>query len=228
MRLWHVGAFLGLLIVCSLPSNTWAISASQTDDFENGTTLSWTDGSGGANVANITTGGPAGANDNYLQISSGSFCGSARLVTFNQSQWVGNYAGAGVSQIAMDLKNLGSSTIPIRIAIREGTGGSGTPGYASTTGFSLPADGLWHHAIFALTAGTMTPINSPQPFATDLASVQDFRLLSSTAPSLVGDSISARVGVDNITTVVPEPGALMAASLLLAARFMSRRSSLAK
>jgi hypothetical protein len=203
------------------PALALGISLGQVDDFEDGTTASWTDGVNG-NTANITTGGPAGANDNYLQISSGSFGGQSRMTVFNRSQWVGNYLAAGVTAISMDLRNFGSSAIPIRIAIREGTGGSSTPGYASTTAFSLAADGQWHTAVFSLAASDLTPINSPQPLTTDLANVAEFRLLSSASPSTLGDVISARIGVDNITAV-PEPATIALTAFGLAGAWMFRR-----
>ena len=65
MGLRQLGTFFAIVLLCAYPAKTWAISISQTDDFENGTTMNWTDGNGGTNVANITTGGPAGANPNY-------------------------------------------------------------------------------------------------------------------------------------------------------------------
>lgn len=192
-----------LVWVFIVPSLALAITAGQVDNFETGTTDNWTDGPlGMINVANITTGGPAGANDNYLQVSSGSLGVEPRLITFNQTQWIGNYVTAKVVGLKMDLKNFGTSALPIRIAIREGTGGMTVPGYASTTAFSLLADSQWHKsAFFALNAASLTAINSPQSLATDLASVKDFRLLSSTAPSTLGDAINGRIGVDNITAI---------------------------
>src|SRR5437764_7461399 len=36
--------------------------------------------------------------DNFLQISSGSFGGASRFITFNDTQWTGNYTAAGVTQ----------------------------------------------------------------------------------------------------------------------------------
>jgi hypothetical protein len=191
-----------------VPSLSFAITAGQVDTFEDGTTDHWIDGPNlPSSVANITTGGPAGLNDNYLQVSSGTFGTVPRLITFNQTQWLGNYAQlqnvtAKVVGVKMDLKNFGSAALPIRIATREGTGGAAVAGYASTRAFSLLADSQWHRSVFfAMNAGSLTPINSPLALATDLANVKDFRLLSSTAPSTLGDAINARIGVDNITAI---------------------------
>ena len=211
LRVWHLA--LTAAVMSGLTETAFAVVAGQVDTFQNGTTAGWTDGHGGDNVANIATGGPAGTGDRYLQVSSGSFDSESRLVSFNQSQWLGNYVSTKVAGLTMDLKNFGTTSLPIRIAIREGSSGSGTPGYASTTAFSLPNDGQWHKSVFfSLTASTMTPINSPRTFSTDLASVLDFRLLSSISPSTIGDSLNARIGVDNITAV-PEPGSARLAAL---------------
>jgi hypothetical protein len=208
-RLEWICLRMALMAVTSAVAPTMAqgITIGQVDNFEDGTTQGWVEGSSAVNIA---TNGPAGGNDHYLPLSSGGFGGTVRLLALNDSQWLGNYAVSGVTGIEMDLKNFGPSTLPIRIAIRESTGGSNTPGYASTTAFNLVADGAWHHSVFSLTANSLTAINSPQPLATDLANVADFRLLSSAAPSTIGDAISAQIGVDNITAV-PEPATMVTA-----------------
>lgn len=222
------GALFGWLLAAALLA-IWpgicssAIVPGQIDDFQDGTTQNWTNGPV-ANPVNVASGGPAGAFDRFLQISSGTFGGGSRLVSFNQSQWTGNYLTAGVNAVAMDLKNFTGSPESIRIALRSGTGGSGTPGYSSTTAVSLPADNAWHHAVFSLNAANLTAINSPAALTTFLASVADFRIVeAASAPSLLGDSGSFQVGVDNITAV-PEPTALMlSASALSALAYLAYR-----
>ena len=74
--------------------------------------------------------------------------------------------------------------------------GSNSPGYASTNAFFLPADGNWYHVAFLIDAADLTPINSPgfppappAPLGIFLQSVQEFRILSSVSPSLMGDAI---------------------------------------
>ncbi len=175
------------------------------DTFQNGLD-NWQGGAGGITVA--PTGGPAGTGDQYLQLSSGASPLPPRLTAINDSQWLGNFTAAGVTAVAMDLLNSGTTSLPIRIAIREGTGSATTPGYASTTPFILPADGQWHHAVFALNAASLTGFNSPQSLSFDLAHVNDFRILESSAPSGVGDVATAQIGVDNVTAV-PEPSVLV-------------------
>ena len=117
----------------------------------------------------------------------------------------------------MDLKNLGSASLPIRIALQKSSAGSGSPGYVSTTAFSLAADGNWHHATFLIDAADLTGLNGAGPLSTFLTSIGDFRLLSASSPSLIGDAISGQFGVDNIQALaMPEPSGILAAALGIA------------
>ena len=49
-------------------------------------------------------GGPAGAGDQYMRITSnGGFGAGSRLTVLNRTQWLGNYIAAGVTAVEMDL-----------------------------------------------------------------------------------------------------------------------------
>jgi hypothetical protein len=85
--------------VKSLP----AVGSGQTDNFEDGTTQNWVVGLLGAvppfPPANVPTGGPTGAGDNYLLLTSifSAFLEPGnRLAVINLSQWTGNYLSAAV------------------------------------------------------------------------------------------------------------------------------------
>jgi autotransporter-associated beta strand protein len=200
-------------LVFAVSRDAHGITALQVDTFQDGTTENW---SGGASPSNISDGGPIGAGDAYLKISSGTFGGRNHLLTYNQMQWTGNYKAAGVAGIEMDLKNFGDASLPIRITIRESPGGQATPGYSSTNAFMLPADGQWHTAQFFLTAADLTAVNPfSQPLAplsTVLADVEDIRLMSAAQPAIIGDSINAQIGIDNITALPTPPVAWTGAS----------------
>ena len=200
----------------------------QVNTFTDGTTDGWTDGNSPANSVNVATGGPNGLNDRYLQISSGTFGGHAKLISFNDTQWTGNYTAAGVSFIGMQLRNFGTSTLPIRIAIDNSGHTPSIPGYASTVPFMLPADGQWHQAVFAVNAADLTPFNSPaSPVLSVLNDVFDFRVLSSASPSTTGDILNAQIGVDNVTALgaapVPEPASVVLAAFACAAGVALKR-----
>ena len=199
-RIW----FAIVVLVC-FPAVGESVVLNQVDLFQ-GSKDNWTDGHGGVNGALVSTGGPNGAGDPYLQVSSGSFGGESKLITFNQAQWTGNYVAAGVGEVSMSLKSFGTATLPIRITIRDSTGGSTVGGYSSTNAFMLPADGQWHTAQFLMDAADMTAVGTGLPsLATELTAVQDFRLLSAALPAVSGDAISARIGVDDITALPPPP-----------------------
>jgi hypothetical protein len=184
------------------------ITLGQIDTFESGTTLNWTNGAA-PGALSVVGGGPGGASDQYLQVTASGSGPGGSLTVFNRTQWLGNYVAAGVNGIGVDLLNPGSSALTIRIAYRAGTTTSSTPGYVSTNGFNLPGDGLWHHAVFSLSDASMTPIGSPpSPFSTFITQPAEMRIIDSTLPSLNGDFVNARLGVDNIQAIsipVPEP-----------------------
>ena len=45
------------------------------------------------------------------------------MITFNQTHGQGTTSTAGVGEVSMSLKNFGTTTLPIRITIRDQTGG---------------------------------------------------------------------------------------------------------
>ncbi len=101
----------------------------------------------------------------------------------------------------------GATPLMIRIALKDGTG-SFAGGYSSSdaTAFALPADSAWHHASFPLTTAAFSAINSPGESVTSLlAGPAEFRILSSSSPSLDGDAVTGPLGIDNIAVAVPEP-----------------------
>jgi hypothetical protein len=225
---WRVLARLALAAGAALvaPSAGRAqVTFGQTDTFQGGT-QGWSQGlqAPGANLT-VQPGGPGGAGDNFLQvISTGGIGAGSRMVIFNQTQWLGNYTAAGVSAIEMDLQNFTAAALTIRIGFRTGSAGSTTPGYVSDPGFTLPADGTWHHAVFPLTPATLTAVGSPPSLATVLAGPGELRILSSVGPNLIGDAINARIGIDNIRAT-PEPAHILALALAAAgvARPLARR-----
>lgn len=207
----------------SLSTAAHGVTLAQVDDFEAGTVLGWGNGSA-PDPVNITTGGPLGLNDNYLQITSDGSGPGGKLTSYNRAQWLGNYNAAGVTEIAMDLKGFsspGSADLSIRFALKTGTG-SGAPGYVSTTAFALPIDGLWHHAVFSLSA--MTAVGSPGTLNAVLAGPLEARILHAAAANTVhGDSIVGQFGVDNIQAV-PEPAVTGLCALGFGAFALRRRA----
>lgn len=187
--------FALLLLIHVYPGPARAVTLGFKNDFEDATTQGWANGSGVADPSNINTGGPLGANDNFLRVISDNSGSGGKLTCFNNSAtWLGNYLLAGVTALEMDFKNFGTSALTMRIAFKSGTGGSATPGYSTTTGIVVPADGTWHHVSFAISASSMTGINSPAAFNTFMTNPGQLRILHSANPSITGDNITANLG----------------------------------
>jgi hypothetical protein len=195
------------LVFISSPSSAQPIMLGQKDDFQDGTTQNWTNGPSFPDPVNVPTGGPTGAGDRYLRVTSGGLGLPPRIVAFNVTQWTGNYISAGVTKIEVDLLNLTQSSLSMRWGMRVSSGPNFTPGYVSTA-FTLPADNAWHHAVFLLDEANLIPINGPPSLSTFLTSVGEARILHSVAPSLLGDLGNFQFGMDNVLAAgaaVPEP-----------------------
>ena len=186
-----------------------AITTGQVDDFEDATVQGWTEGDPSLNdPVNVAAGGPQGGDDNYLRnVSAGGAGAGGRAVMFNRAQWTGDYNAAGVETIRMWLVNEGNTAMQIRVAINFPSVGLQT-WFASTTGFALPADGVWRQADFNLNANELTIIQGQDDLVTVLGNVTEFRILSANAPNFRGDAIAATLGVDDIEAMggVPSDG----------------------
>jgi hypothetical protein len=196
--------------VLALPIARASVTLGQVDTFQDGTTDNW--GTGGTAPANVPGGGPAGAGDSFLELTADGSGANGKLTVFNRSQWLGDYIDQGINEIDMDLENLGSVTLNIRIAYKSTISGGTVPGYLSAA-VSLPADGQWHAEMFQLTAAAMIPIASPAAFNTFFSNGEaEFRVINEAgATNLDGTAVTSQLGIDNIGSV-PEPGAT---SLLL-------------
>src|SRR6185295_5265377 len=93
-----------MIAIAFAPSTAAGASIGLKDTFQDGTTDGWFAGGGpGGGVPPvppqvIPTGGPEGAGDQFLQITSNGIAGTAgsRLVALNAAQWAGNYLAAGI------------------------------------------------------------------------------------------------------------------------------------
>jgi MYXO-CTERM domain-containing protein len=178
------------------------------DDFENNTTQDWVVGSPSPNrPQNITTGGPDGAGDNYLRLSASGEQDEpgSRLAVINRSeQWASNYPVLGVRQIEMDVQVIrGDTPLQMRLAFYS----LGPNGFSSTRAATVPNDGRWHHIVLPVTENGLTQLGTV-PYRQFFGAYEEIRLIHARLPGLRADTQFFVVGVDNITAVAPEPGAL--------------------
>jgi hypothetical protein len=189
-------------LVSLAPLAADAVTLGQLDDFENGTTQGWSSGAmHPAPPSNVATGGPAGVDDNYLRLTSlGASGAGSRLTAFNSTQWTGSFSGAGVTGIAMQLRNLGSTPLSLRLAFS-----SATDIAVSTLPIALPVASGWTPVVFPIAPSALTSLSGSAAGA--LAATIELRLLHSTLPLFSGEPIAATLGVDDVVAV-PEPSTL--------------------
>ena len=206
-----------------------AIVLGQIDDFEDGSPMGWSNGVPGA-LVNITTGGPGGVNDNFMQLTADGSQAGGRLTTFNLQQWLGNYVAQGVTAIQLDLRNTGTTSLSMRLAFKS-QNTMNAPGYLSPA-MILPVGSGWQHFSVAITAANLIAVGGPAAFNTFFSTgLADTRIINETGTSnLNGDFIVGQVAFDNIHAV-PEPGAttLLGGVLvsLAAVALLRKRSALA-
>lgn len=217
-RLGRLAAGLVTAALSTLPAA--AVTLGQTDTFSGGVTAGWATGPGSPNPpVGVASGGPAGDGDGYLRISSnGSGGAGGRLVAFSSGAWAGNYTGAGITGISMDLRNLGATDLSLRLYFE----GAAPPAY-SLQAIPLAAGSGWTAVHFDIQPGALSGSAGAV-----LASATDFRIYHHPSAGAPQGSpfIAASLGIDNVSAV-PEPGAalLMAFGLaaLLAAPALRRR-----
>ncbi len=203
-RMWAV--ILITVVGTFLSRPAVAITVGQVDDFEDGTVMGWVEGPTSPNpTTNVSTGGPAGDGDAYLEnISSGGFGAGGRQVMFNSAQWDGDYLSQGVALITADMANFGQGSLAMRIAFGQGLAAQTATWYVSQQAIDVPADGQWHSVEFGLSEADLTCVNGAcdsTSLVDVLSDVATVRIVAATSPDFQGDRISAILGVDNITAM---------------------------
>ncbi len=198
--------FAVALLLVSGASTEAQITLGKLTDFQNQSTNGWGQGPLSPTPSFIvSTGGPAGAGDAFLEnVSSGTSGAGGRQVVLNSLDWIGNFTAAGVTRVNAQMVNLGQTALSMRIGIEDGNGTR----YVSTTAIPLAADGQWHSLSFGVTPSDLSLDRGFESPDQALATVTSFRFMSATNPTFQGDMIASTLGIDNIHAV-PEPGGVL-------------------
>ena len=220
--------------ILAMPMRAGAtVTQGQVDDFEDNTLANWHMGPNNpVPESNVTGGGPAGANDNYMRlVSNGAGGAGGKMVVFNDlQQWSGDFLAAHVDEIQMQVNSFliapppagGQQTLNLRLIL------TGTTGSLCTVSNVLVTPGSgWITAHFPLNAANLTGGST-----SILSSITEVDLVHSPTPITfrsASPAVAAQLGVDNIRAVtVPEPtmvgGAATAAALAAVMRRGRRRA----
>jgi hypothetical protein len=203
-----------LAALCLNPAQ--AITLGHVDTFEGGSTQGWGSGANNGLPPTLASGGMQGADDHFLLVSASGVHGpGGKLVALAGDAWTGDFIAAGVNGLTMDLINLGSTDLSLRLYLLGGPGQSAL----TLSAASLPAGSGWTHVVFDIAPAAL--VGSVLP---TLANVSGLRLYHGPDAIYPGTDIAALLGIDNVTAV-PEPAAttlLLAGLLALAWRRQPR------
>jgi hypothetical protein len=158
----------------------------------------------------VSTGGPAGAGDSFMQlVANGSAGPGGRLVGMNASQWAGDYAAAGVSLLAMDLRNFGATDLTVRLYLEDPIPGP-PQNEAVTAGVFLPAGGTWVRATFSLAPQDLTVLQGD--VETLLGNTTVLRIFNGELADFPPERVIGTLGIDNIQAI-PEPATVVLMAL---------------
>lgn len=176
------------------------VSAGQVDDFEDGTVQDWIIGAtGSSSPINVSTGGPDGVDDNFLEYTSNGASGiGSRMAIFNSnSQWSGDFISEGVVEVQFDVEVL-TNDLHLRLAF-QGPGGTRM---ISTVPVVVTAGSGWNSVALPLGLSDFTIVQGANTVSEVLSGVLTMRIISVTDENIDnwrGQVIAATLRVDNIS-----------------------------
>lgn len=190
-----------------------AVTLNQIETFSG--SHAWSSGNPNPNPPVIQTdSGPLGAGDNALRVTSNGGSGAGgKLLVFNESAWTGDYVGAGVVKLALDLRNGGTTTLQVRLAF------NGPGGWFVTPSNPVLAFSGWNHLLFDIRPVSLVSAGGSNA-ANTMGGVTELRVLHASAVDFKGAAVSGSFLLDNVQAV-PEPGS--ASWLALAGGLLARR-----
>ena len=185
-----------VLAAAALAAVAGAATLGFHDRFNDGTTGAWIGGSAGANPG---TGGVGGEGDGFLQISvPGPTPGNLGLYSTDPA-YQGNWSAAGITQVRLWLKDVGTANAGLEMHVCLGNGAVGNF-WQSNTGLIPPTTGWQQFTVDVTNGANFTFIGSTNSgFAAALQGVDRLLLRHDKAPyTKFPDTIIGDVGVDEV------------------------------
>ncbi len=190
--------FVTLIVVIAAFYPRWVrgVTPGQVDDFEDGTVQGWAEGAISPNPPANSIGGPLGASDHFLQLTSTGGAGAgSKMTIFNTNQWSGDFTTAGINIVRMQMNNFGPTSLSMRLMFDSLADRS-----VSTSPIVLSPSSGWVTVDFPVSATDLTAI-----FGTNAGAVANVQRLwlfhNDTGTGFPGPGIAASLGVDNITAI---------------------------
>jgi hypothetical protein len=187
-------------------------------------------------AAIVDTGGPGGAGDGYMLLTSTGIAGSpsGRLSISNADQWSGDYSAGGITALSMWVNNFGPSDLALRLAF-EVLGMMGPTDIAfSADPVLVPQGSGWQQIVFPILDSDLInffPGGSIEDALTNTTLIRLYHSPTDNAPNPFApiEAVAAQLGVDDITALatvpVPEPSTLVLFGAGLAGVLSRRRKS---
>ena len=167
-----------------------------SDGFSGESTEDW-EGSGPSPPLIIADGGPNGAGDGYLQVTSiGGEGPGSHLAVFNSAQWAVDYITMGITAIAVDLNNIGDTLLQIRLLLK-GNGGE----FVSLKSEMLKSKSGWQSLIFSIEGNDWLKLSGDTSIEQALSNVTQLQIFHNPEANFPGPNIVSALGFDNIRGV---------------------------
>ncbi|WP_425397364.1 hypothetical protein [Aeoliella sp.] len=162
-----------------------------TDDFESGM-MDWTSG---AQITRPEDGGPTGAGDAHLLVST-----TFHLATHNSaSDWTGDLAAINATRVMADLMvPVGESPLEMRLVLFASGNVRTAARWVSTTANNVPADGVWRTYEFSLAEDALARQLGSGTYTELMGGVQRVMLRHGAAQA-GGEFVQGSLGIDNVT-----------------------------
>jgi hypothetical protein len=180
-----------------------ALAPGLIDNFSNGTAQNWV---GGANQA---SGGPAGAGDRYLEITTPG----GPLSAVNEFQWAGALP-ANADRIEFDLNNSGGGPLSLRLMLLTPGcefGGGACTAWTSTGALVLPPGSGWATNVgFSVKEADLVRVLGSDGYAASMANIERVILRYDDGPPDPPNFTvvtAGTLGIDNVE--LPEPSGVL-------------------